>query len=164
MTRTLTLLPTSTRHGLRSRGSQTGRKQSALPSLTRMFELAPDAWTVFPWGKGMMSEEISQNEQFLKFAANFVGMLDMAIDMLGPDMELVEEQLFHLGVSHIDFGVTPQHYPLMGRALMDTFEATLGKERFSARQKASWQSIYQFMSTTMMEGAFDGLKKSARIY
>lgn len=78
-----------------------------------MYEIAPTAWGVFPWGNGdTHKDDFFKDPKFLKFARNFIGMLDMAIDMLGPDLDLVEEQLQHLGVNHIDYGVEPRHYPL----------------------------------------------------
>lgn len=72
----------------------------------------------------------------------FVGMLDLAIDLLGPDMDLVEEQLQHLGVAHIGYGVMPKHYPLMGKALADTIETKLG-DKFTEQGKQSVSSRLQ---------------------
>ena len=63
-----------------------------------------------------------------------------------------------LGITHIGYGVMPKHYPLMGKALLDTIEAKLG-DRFTERQKQSWNTVYTFMSTTMLQGAFGDLKK-----
>ena len=46
----------------------------------RMFDIAPNAWDVFPWGKGdCHKEDFFANPEFLKFAKNFIGMLDLAI-------------------------------------------------------------------------------------
>jgi hemoglobin-like flavoprotein len=81
--------------------------------------------------------------------------------MLGPDMDLVEEQLQHLGITHIQFQVEPKHYPLMGKALEDTIQAKLGG-RFTENYKKSWNTIYTFMSTTMLQGAFGDLKRQVR--
>jgi len=129
-----------------------------------MFKLAPGAWTVFPWGKGNVSEEeLFQNKEFLAFAKRFTEMLDMAIDMLGPDLELVEEQLTQIGVMHIGFGVMPEHYPLMGEALVEVLEQKLGKDIFSAKQKMAWQTTFTFMSTKMLQGAFIELKCRANM-
>lgn len=136
------------------------RQDFGLSLFTRMFEFAPAVWKAFPWGHGFKAgDDLTTNPDFVVFARNFVGMLDLAIDMLGPDMDLVEEQLQHLGVSHIDYGVMPKHYPLMGRALMDTMAAKLG-DRFTTRHKESWNTVYTFMSVSMMQGAFQHLTKS----
>jgi len=72
-------------------------------------------------------------------------------------MDLVEEQLQHLGVSHIGYGVMPKHYPLMEKALFDTLQDTL-EDRLTPKVKESWNTVYTFMSVTMMQGAFASLK------
>ena len=128
-----------------------------------MFQIAPDAWSVFPWGRDIRpGEDLKENRQFVSFAASFVSMLDMAIDMLGPDLEEVEEQLGSLGTRHIAYGVMPSHYPLMGKALIGTLEHLLGPEVFNEQIHESWSGIFNFMSMTMMQGAFNELLKIAR--
>lgn len=79
-------------------------------------------------------------------------------DTLGPDLDLAEEHLQQLGVLHIDFGVMPQHYPLMGKALKNTIASKLG-DQFTKRHQESWDTIYTFMSSTMLQGAFQELTK-----
>ncbi len=126
-----------------------------------MMEIAPDAWSVFPWSEGIRcGDDLSANKHFVVFAGNFVSMLDMAIDMLGPDLEMVEGQLQKLGIRHIRYGVMPKHYPLMGKALLNTLEHLLG-DTFDEKRHDSWNAIYTFMSVTMMQGAFQEL---VRVY
>lgn len=128
---------------------------------TRMIEIAPDAWSVFPWSKGIgRGVNLAENKRFVIFAKRFVSMLDMAIDMLGPDLEMVEGQLQQLGIRHISYGVMPKHYPLMGKALLNTLEHLLG-DKFDDKRHDSWNAIYTFMSVTMMQGAFQEL---VRVY
>ncbi len=126
-----------------------------------MIDIAPDAWSVFPWSEGIRrGDDLSANKPFVVFVGNFVSMLDMAIDMLGPDLEMVEEQLQKLGIRHIRYGVMPKHYPLMGKALLNTLEHLLG-DSFDEKHHCSWNAIYTFMSVTMMQGAFQEL---VRVY
>ncbi len=128
-----------------------------------MFQIAPDAWAVFPWGRDIrIGEDLSENKQFVSFASSFVSMLDMAIDMLGPDLEEVEEQLGSLGTRHVAYGVMPSHYPVMGKALIETLEKLLGPDIFNEKVHESWNGIFSFMSMTMMQGAFTELIKIAR--
>ena len=73
-----------------------------------MFKLAPAVWSKFPWGhvakkKASSSadcskEDLAANPEFVAFARNFMSMLDLAIDMLGPDLDFVEGQLQELGI------------------------------------------------------------------
>ena len=92
-----------------------------------------------------------------------MSMLDLAIDMLGPDLDFVEGQLQELGSRHVAYGVMPKHYPLMGRALLDTIEHFLGST-FDEKQHKSWDAIYTFMSVSMMQGAFQDLVEDQKNY
>ena len=117
---------------------------------TRMYEIAPDAWGIFPWS----SEEMSnKDEKFISFAKKFVRMLDVAVDMLGPDMDVVESQLYDLGTFHKRYGVTPKHYELMGQALVQTLKKVLGRRSFTDRTDKAWKDTFDFMSMTMIQGA-----------
>ena len=128
-----------------------------------MFEIAPDAWGVFPWGKANTHDDDTfKSPAFLRFARRFVEMLDMAIDMLGPDMDLVEEQLTDIGIMHTGVGVMPHHYPLMGSSLIDTLAAELGPEIFTQKHRDAWGTTFTFMSTTMLRGAFEDLKRQVQ--
>lgn len=129
-----------------------------------MFAIAPTVWSQFQFGKEMkQGEDLALNKNFVLFAKQFVGMLDMAIDMLGPDLEMVESQLQLLGIRHINYGVLPKHYPLMGKALLQTIECKLG-DQFTERQHNSWNAIYTFMSVSMMQGAFQQLLNDRNDY
>jgi hemoglobin-like flavoprotein len=116
----------------------------------RMYEIAPDAWGLFPWTAEEMAKK---DEKFVTFAKKFVRMLDMAVDMLGPDLEVVEEQLYDLGKSHTKYGVSPKHFELMGKALVVTLQKVLGRRSFTEQTAKAWKEIYEFMSMTMIQGA-----------
>ena len=115
----------------------------------RMFELAPEKCDVFPWKK----EDFERKDpKFLAFAKKFVRMLDIAIDMLGPDMDIVEEQMYDLGVSHQKYGVLPHHFDVMGQALEHTLQGILGS-KFTPATKNAWRKVYGFMTSNMIHGA-----------
>lgn len=117
----------------------------------RMFEIAPEQWSdVFQWSKKDFEEK---DEKAMTFIKKFVKMLDMAIDMLGPDMEIVEDQLYELGTFHQRYGVTPKHFEMMGKSLIYTLKKILGEQKFGPKTEKSWKEIYSFMSLTMIQGA-----------
>lgn len=115
----------------------------------RMFDVAPDDCSIFPWTKEHFQKK---DPKFLAFATKFIRMIDMAVDMLGPDMDIVEEQMYGLGVAHKRYGVTPKHFDIMGKALEHTFQGILGN-KFTPSNKKAWKSVYSFMSSTMIQGA-----------
>jgi hemoglobin-like flavoprotein len=115
-----------------------------------MYTMAPEAWGMFPYTR----DDIDNKPiKFVSFVKKFVRMLDQAVDMLGPDMEIVEDQLYDLGTSHKRYGVTPKHFELMGKALIVVLKKVLGRRSFTPITDKSWNEIYKFMSMTMIQGA-----------
>jgi hypothetical protein len=94
-------------------------------------------------------EDFVTNPRLLQHAKAFVRMFDRAIDMLGPEIELVTEILIDLGKDHVKFGVKTTHYPAMGQALMIVLEEVLGNE-LDDETKRSWVEVYQAMSYDMI--------------
>jgi methyl-accepting chemotaxis protein len=78
-------------------------------------------------------------------------MLDVAVNMLGPDLDPVTHALKELGERHLAYGVIPDHYPIVGQALLSTLEAALG-DGWTPQVKEGWTAIYGFVSTTMIAG------------
>ncbi|KAG7362507.1 globin domain containing protein [Nitzschia inconspicua] len=82
----------------------------------------------------------------------FVRMLSVAMDMLGPDLEPMQEVLTDLGAQHLDYGVMEGDYDLIGEALMMTLKEHL-KDQWTDRVQQSWRDVYIFIACTMMEGS-----------
>jgi hypothetical protein len=99
------------------------------------------------------SEELYTNPAFLRHARGVVTMLDAAVSMLGPDLEPVTQALEDLGRRHVAYGVIPDHYPIVGQALLFTLETALGNELWTATVREGWTGVYAFVSTTMIRGA-----------
>ncbi|MEO0948727.1 MAG: globin family protein, partial [Cyanobacteria bacterium J06641_5] len=57
-----------------------------------------------------------------------------------------------LGARHVQYGALPEHYPLVGNALLMTFEQYLGSD-WTAATKQAWVDAYGAISTLMLEGA-----------
>jgi methyl-accepting chemotaxis protein len=80
-----------------------------------------------------------------------IQMLDTALNMLGPDIELLTEILDSLGAKHVRYGVKPAFFPDMGEALIITLEETLGKDVMTDAVKLSWAETYEALSAIMIE-------------
>lgn len=80
-------------------------------------------------------------------------MLDAAVDMLGPDLEVVAKVLADLGAKHVSFGVLPAHYGIVGEALMHTLQTALGEQYWTRDVKQGWTVLYAFVTTAMLAGA-----------
>jgi len=103
-----------------------------------MFEIAPDAWSCYSFNKKDVEEK---SEKVLVFAARFVRMLDMAVEMLGPDMDIVAEQLAEIGALHKQYGVSARQYDLMDQALTHTLGTLLPPELYTETTKNAWDKV-----------------------
>ncbi|CAB9517767.1 bacterial hemoglobin [Seminavis robusta] len=115
----------------------------------KMFESAPDAWGIFRWRK---EDFAKKDPQCVAFAKKFVRMLDLAVHMLGPEMDIVEQQMYDLGKQHQRYGVMPKHFFSMGKALESTLANILGRD-FTYKTREAWKDVFHFMSTSMIMGA-----------
>jgi methyl-accepting chemotaxis protein len=82
-------------------------------------------------------------------AAYLIQMIDTALNMLGPDIELLTEIMHELGLKHVRYGVKPEMFPIMGEALIHTLETTL-KDDFTEPVKEAWVEIYSALSQDMI--------------
>jgi hemoglobin-like flavoprotein len=57
-----------------------------------------------------------------------------------------------LGARHVAYRVKPDHYRLVGQALIGALGAVLG-DAFDAELEAAWKQAYDLVAETMMEGA-----------
>src|SRR5262245_11531985 len=57
-----------------------------------------------------------------------------------------------LGARHSGYGVTTEHYWLVGEALLWTLERGLGQE-FTLEVRSAWAKVYHVLAATMQAGA-----------
>lgn len=62
--------------------------------------------------------------------------------------ENITPALQNLGERHKSSGVRPEHYPMVGKVLIETFHETLGSEWTPAYQEA-WVQAYEMIAQTM---------------
>lgn len=101
----------------------------------------------------MEEDAFYEHPAFVRHAVGVVRMLDAAVNMLGPDLDVVTAVLEGLGARHVQYGVLPEHYPIVGQALLETLEAALGPDGWTDDVKLGWATIFSFVSSTMIKGA-----------
>ena len=106
---------------------------------TRLFEIAPE---VKPMFKGDIKEQGKKLMTTLGVVVN--GLKDL--DAIVP----VAQQL---AVKHVDYGVKPEHYPVVGDALIYTLEQGLGDD-FTPELKNAWVTAYGTLSSVMIDAAY----------
>jgi hemoglobin-like flavoprotein len=113
---------------------------------------------MFPFGKGFeqVEDKMFKGRAFKKHAKNVVTMLDTAVRFLGPDLSDLEETLVELGAKHVGYGILPEHYPIVGQALLETLATALG-DVFTEDLRESWGGVYGFITSSMLKGANESL-------
>ena len=95
------------------------------------------------------ADDCIKSPRFIKHAKYFVQMIDKALSMLGPDIEILTEILMELGEKHVKYGVKPEYFPSMGRALIESIQELLG-DSFTDDIKGDWLEVYGALSYDMI--------------
>lgn len=66
--------------------------------------------------------------------------------------KVLADSLKGLGARHVKYGTLPEHYPLVGNALLKTFEQYLGSD-WTPEVKRAWVNAYGAITELMLEGA-----------
>ena len=104
----------------------------------KLFELDP---SIKPLFKGDMTE---QGKKLMATLGVAVANLEK-LDEIVPTVQ-------KLGREHKDYGVTPDHYPTVGAALLWTLEQGLG-DAFTPEAKSAWGEVYTVLSAKMIAAA-----------
>lgn len=101
----------------------------------RLFTLCPQTKALFA------------NTDMKRQQSALMAMLAVVITGIvrGDDITPVIEQL---GRRHHGYGVKPEFYPIVGRALLETFKEFLG-ENWKPEIEASWATAYQVLTQIM---------------
>ena len=90
-----------------------------------------------------------ESKRFKMHACYMIQMLDTALNMLGPDIELLTEILHELGVKHQRYGVKIEMFAAMGESLEHMLQKVLGKA-FDEPTREAWKETYAEISTDMI--------------
>jgi hemoglobin-like flavoprotein len=105
----------------------------------RLFEIAPQVKTLFP---------VDMTEQRRKL------MSTLAIVVSGlSDLPSILPAASALATRHVAYGAKPEHYPVVGSALLWTLEQGLGKD-WTPDVADAWTSAYTTLSAFMINQAY----------
>ena len=80
-----------------------------------------------------------------------MNVIDMAVNGLDTLDKLIPA-VRSLGLRHVFYGVTHEHYSSAGRALIWTLEQGLGAD-FTPEVKEAWTTVYCLLADTMKDAA-----------
>jgi hemoglobin-like flavoprotein len=105
----------------------------------RLFEVAPSVKAMFP---------ADMTEQRKKL----MGMLAAVVGGLG-NLESILPAASALAKRHVGYGAKPEHYPVVGGALLYTLEKGLG-EGWTPELADAWTAVYGTLSGYMISEAY----------
>ena len=89
-----------------------------------------------------------------------IQMLDKALNLLGPDDELLTEILTELGAKHASYGVKPDYFPIMGEALIYMLKDQL-KDTITPEIEKAWKEVYSELSKNMSKTCKNEMRKKS---
>jgi hemoglobin-like flavoprotein len=103
---------------------------------SRLFQQMPSFRPMF---------KTNMTEQYAKI----VDMLSLIVSKLDK-IELLTNDIKQLAIRHVQYGVRPAHYKIVGDALLWTLEKGLGKD-WNDETREAWSTCYTLLATTMIE-------------
>jgi hemoglobin-like flavoprotein len=108
----------------------------------KLFELDPKLRPLF-------KEDMAEQKEKL------MDMLAVAVKGL-TKLDTIVPAVRNLGMRHVDYGVTEDHYATVGEALLWTLEQGLG-DQFTDDAKEAWTEVYTVLSEQMLQAAAEAV-------
>ena len=115
-------------------------EQAAVLFYDRLFEVAPSVRAMFP------NDMTEQRKKLMATLAVVVNGL--------TNLEAVLPAASALAKRHVNYGAKPEHYPVVGGALLWTLENGLGEEAWTPELAAAWTAAYGTLSGYMISEAY----------
>ena len=113
--------------------------QAAVMFYDRLFEVAPSVKAMFP------ADMTEQRRKLMTTLAVVVNGL--------TNLEAVLPAASALAKRHVSYGAKPEHYPVVGGALLWTLEKGLG-DAWTPETEAAWTAAYGTLSGYMISEAY----------
>jgi nitric oxide dioxygenase len=114
-------------------------EQAAVIFYDRLFEVAPAVKTMFP------ADMTEQRRKLMATLAAIVNGLS--------NLESILPAASALATRHVSYGARPEHYPVVGGALLWTLEKGLG-EAWTPEVASAWTAAYNTLSGYMIAEAY----------
>merc|ERR1712100_616468 len=109
-----------------------------------IFSIAPEAKNLFPF-----KEDLNTSSRLKTHAGKVVGTIGTAVSLL-RDLPTLVPVLHELGLKHVGYSVVPEHYDVVGQALIKTLQTGLGPNMTPAVTNA-YLKVYGVVKATMLE-------------
>jgi hemoglobin-like flavoprotein len=76
------------------------------------------------------------------------------------DLDAIVPRLRELGARHVAYGARPEHYPVVGEALIAALAAVAGRA-WQPEHDAAWRQAFSVVAEAMLDGADDATLSAA---
>ena len=108
-----------------------------------IFEIAPQALDLFSFKD---EEDLYESAALKKHASGVMKAIEAAVNDFGG----IQTALKDLGARHVKRGILPEHYDVVGQAIIKTLEQGLGNG-FSDYLRESWTKVYGMVKESMIK-------------
>ena len=115
--------------------------QTAALFYERLFETAPEVRALFTGDMEVQRQKL-------------MAAIATVVNGLG-DIEAIAPAVSDLAKRHVGYGVQPEHYKLVGAALLWALEQGLGGD-FTPAVRIAWAAAYSGLSQMMIDAAYPG--------
>lgn len=125
--------------------------------LRKIFELEPATIQMFGFDTEKTKfddPDLCTDRQFMGKAVRLIRAIDIAIGLLGPDLQPLENELREIGKRHAAMDCRPEHWPMVGQALFYVFERCM-LTGFTRNERECWTLVYNFLGYFMIQGLYE---------
>ena len=118
-----------------------------------LFVILPETKVLFgfPANVDPQSDALLKSVRFGVHAEFLIEMIEKTVQILGEDDETLEDILFSLGQRHVAFGVTPEHFPFMTKALIHMLKEMMAED-FSKEDEKAFENVMALLIADMVKG------------
>lgn len=129
------------------------KKEGGIVLFQHLFVSLPETKILFgfPHDVDPHSDDLLKSIRFGVHAEFLIEMIEKTINLLGEDDETLEETLVALGQRHVAFGVMPEHFPHMTKALIHMLKEMMGDD-FSKSDEEAFEHVMALLIADMVKG------------
>ena len=140
-----------------------GYSDTAILSSRSLFEKCPKAKPMFGYDLyADVDDVLLEDPKFIAHSMKLISMFDAAFAMLGPDGNLLEEEIKKLGEKHVAYGVQAEMFPIMGKALIAMLSDQLG-DAFTDDLQKKWTFVFSAISEDLMITVLKSKGKASKL-
>lgn len=134
-------------------------EQLGIDTLLVLFRMDPRIKQIFGFAfdKEVKAEGV-QRMGILIHGLQIVKMLDAIFSALGLDDELLSEILAETGEQHCQLGLSPDHFTLLCRALLEVLEKTMGDD-WTSDTRAAWFQVIRVVNVAIAKNMQKRMEK-----